>query len=347
MKRLIAVSMVLLLFTGFTFKDSRVPKYTTKGDYVYNLIKTSEIQIYFIRAPKISEYFGDIKESDYYAGAFINAAVSGILSFPQKRIYPNRWINVANAKLLMDKAYAYKTGQNVKISGVVFRELLSMKKYKKVRDNYYVTSEMQKDIFAIYGKKIAEFQKSKESPVKGTQEINTSTRVENDQLLITLDWGEKPTSGYEIKIAATKETVDTIEVMYTLKAPLPGDITAQIVTHPKDSIRINVSDIKKSYKILPRLVTESYPDGITVETTREGEYAVVTLNWGEKPTGGYSIKITEAKQVGDSIEIRYTTKSPAPEDMVTQALTYPKDTVKVKVDNPDKEYKIVLIKDVN
>jgi hypothetical protein len=167
--------MMLLLFSGFTFKDSRIPKYTNKGDYIYNLVKTSEIQIYFIRAPKINEYFGDIKESDYYAGAFINAAVSGILNFPQKRIYPKHWINVANAKLLMDKAYAYKTGQNIKISGAVFGELLSMNKYKRIRDKYYLTKEMQNDIFAIYAKKIEEFKKSKVSPEEGTQEINTST----------------------------------------------------------------------------------------------------------------------------------------------------------------------------
>jgi hypothetical protein len=112
---------------------------------------------------------------------------------------------VANAKLLMDKAYAYKTGQNIKISGAVFGELLSMNKYKRIRDKYYLTKEMQNDIFAIYAKKIEEFKKSKVSPEEGTQEINTSTSIDNDQLLITLDWGEKPTSGYEIKITGTRE----------------------------------------------------------------------------------------------------------------------------------------------
>jgi hypothetical protein len=339
--------MMLLLFTGFAFKEPRVPKYTNKGDYVFNLVKTSEIQIYFIRAPKISEYFGDIKESDYYAGAFINAAVSGILNFPQKRIYPQHWINVANAKLLMDRAYAFKTGQKIKISGVVFGELLSMNKYKKVKDKYYVTREMQNDIFKIYARKIAEYKKSVESPAKPNNQVNASSYVENDKLVIGLDWGEKPNPGYHIKITGTREIGDTIEVTYTLKTPLDGEMYAQVITYPKDTIRINVTDIKKAYKIVPKHVVESYPEGIMVSTSSETGYIVVTLNWGEKPTGGYSIKITEAKQVGDSIEVKYMTKSPVPGEMVTQALTYPEDTIKVKVDNPDKEYKIVLIKDVN
>lgn len=437
MKRFIALFMATILLTGFSYKDNRPKKYATFGSYIYNLVNTSEIQINFFKAPKVSEYFGDIKDSDYYAGAFINAAVSGILKFPQKRVAPWKWIKVSDAKQLMDKAYVYKTNQKILISKVVFSELVQMNKYKKVKDNYYITSEMEKDIFVIYSKKIAEYNKGKGTPTSLEEKINVSKKIENEYLFITLDWGEKPTAGYGLEIAGAREVGDTIEVHYNTTSPKEGQMNAQVITYPKDSIRLKVSNINKTYNITTKktdenlvrdvkyftqvidnslkltlslgekptggysikileakqigeeiivkyniktpaegdIVTQAitYPsdsidikvnniskgygislhavnqasvnsDGIKTSATRVGEYIVVTLDWGQKPTGGYIIKILEAKQVGNTIEVKYMTKSPGPSDIVTQALTYPKDSINVKVDDPTKEYKVLLIK---
>lgn len=439
MKRIAALLTVILLFTGFTYKDYKPQKYATLGSYIYNLVKTSQIQINFIKAPKISEYFGDIKDSDYYSGAFINAAVSGILKFPQKKIYPRKWIKVSEAKQLMDKAYMFKTAQKISISNAVFSELTKISRYSKVKDNYYVTSQMETDIFAIYSKKIAEYNKSREDKTSTDDMIGISNKIENDYMLITLDWGKKPTAGYEIKIAGAREIGDTIEVYYKTSSPGQGQMVPQVITYPKDTIRIKVSNVNKTYRIVAmktdenivedvkyftqvngnslrltlslgekptggysikilearqigekimvkyniktpaedEMVTEAitYPsdsmdvnvtdskkrygismekvaesqagtnnEGIKTSTSREGDYIVVTLDWGQKPTGGYSIKILEAKQVGDTIEVKYVTKSPGPRDIVIQVLTYPKDSMKVKVDDPSKDYKVVLIK---
>lgn len=438
MKRFITLLIVMILLTGFSYKDNRPQKYATLGSYIYNLVNTSEIQINFFKAPKAAEYIGDIKDSDYYAGAFINAAVSGILKFPQKRISPWKWIKVSDAKQLMDKAYMYKTNQKILISNVVFNELIKMDIYKKVKDNYYLTSQMEKDIFSIYSKKVAEYNKSKDNQTDISDKINVSKKIENDYLIISLDWGEKPTAGYELKIAGAREVGDSIEVYYNTASPSQGQMTAQVITYPKDTIRLKVSNINKAYNIVTKkldvnpvkdvkyftqvinnslkltltlgekptggysikileakqigekimvkyntkvpaesdIVTQSitYPSdsidvkvtdinikyGIFLEaastgnsnsnseiktsTTSQGEYIVVTLEWGQKPTGGYIIRILEAKQVGSTIEVKYMTKSPGPSDIVTQALTYPKDSIKVKVDDPSKEYKVVLIK---
>jgi hypothetical protein len=250
MKRFIALLTVMILLTGFNYSNQRPQKYATLGSYIYNLVKTTEIQIYFFRAPKAAEYFGDIKDSDYYAGAFINAAVSGILKFPQKKISPWKWIKVSDAKQLMDKAYMYKTNQKILISNVVFSELIKMDKYKKVKDNYYVTSQMEKDIFVLYSKKIAEYNKSKEKQTSPDDKINVSKKIENEYLLITLDWGEKPTGGYIIKILEAKQVGSTIEVKYMTKSPGPSDIVTQALTYPKDSIKVKVDDVSKDYKVV-------------------------------------------------------------------------------------------------
>ena len=135
-------------------------------------------------------------------------------------------------------------------------------------------------------------------------------------------------------------------VKYNIKTPAEGDMVTQAITYPSDSINVKVSDIKKKYDIsLEKVIdnTSTNINGIKTSTARVGEYIEVTLDWGQKPTGGYSIKILEAKQVGDTIEVKYETKSPKPGDMVIQVLTYPKDSIKVKVDDASKVYKVVLI----
>lgn len=71
-----------------------------------------------------------------------------------------------------------------------------------------------------------------------------------------------------------------------------------------------------------------------------------TLSWGEKKTGGYSVKITKVAQSGKELRITYKLTSPGPNDIVTQALTYPKDTVKLELGmEAYKQLTIILVED--
>lgn len=56
-------------------------------------------------------------------------------------------------------------------------------------------------------------------------------------------------------------------------------------------------------------------------------YIVVTR--GEKPTGGYSVTITDIVQKGDKMIVHYTYRDPGQDEMVTQNVTYPKDIVAI------------------
>lgn len=71
-----------------------------------------------------------------------------------------------------------------------------------------------------------------------------------------------------------------------------------------------------------------------------------TLSWGEKRTGGYSVKITKVAQSGKELRISYKLTSPAPGAMVTQALTYPKDTTNLEMGmEAYKQLTIILVED--
>lgn len=52
-------------------------------------------------------------------------------------------------------------------------------------------------------------------------------------------------------------------------------------------------------------------------------YMLVT--YGEKPTGGYSVDITEIVTAEDQVEVTVHFTEPGEDEMVTQALTYPYD----------------------
>ncbi len=66
------------------------------------------------------------------------------------------------------------------------------------------------------------------------------------------------------------------------------------------------------------------PDGVTYSLP--GDRKSITLYWGEKPTGGYAVKIRSVALEGDVLKVFYSLRSPRPGEMVTQAVTYPRDT---------------------
>ena len=54
-----------------------------------------------------------------------------------------------------------------------------------------------------------------------------------------------------------------------------------------------------------------------------GEGTYLAAHWGEKPTGGYSLAVESARFEGERVTVRLALKEPAPDAIVTQALTYP------------------------
>lgn len=118
----------------------------------------------------------------------------------------------------------------------------------------------------------------------------------------------------------------------------------------KDNNYLTISAEKEAIKIYREKIKDfkepavNNNDGIKIITSKEPGYLTVTLSLGQKNTGGYTIKIIDGKQYEDAIEIKYITKAPKPGDMVTQAITFPQDTIKIKVDNSDRNFKISLTK---
>lgn len=54
---------------------------------------------------------------------------------------------------------------------------------------------------------------------------------------------------------------------------------------------------------------------------------VLVAGWGEKRTGGYVLRIERVSLRRNRLKVQVRTQAPAPDAMVTQALTYPVDAV--------------------
>lgn len=57
--------------------------------------------------------------------------------------------------------------------------------------------------------------------------------------------------------------------------------------------------------------------------------AVVAVFLGQKPTGGYSATIQSVRLSDKTLQVTYTEKSPSPDSITTQVISYPSHIVKI------------------
>ncbi len=62
----------------------------------------------------------------------------------------------------------------------------------------------------------------------------------------------------------------------------------------------------------------------------DGDDYYIVVSRGEQPTGGYEVEILSVEDWGDSVHVMYKFKDPADDELVTQAITFPLDIVKIK-----------------
>lgn len=76
----------------------------------------------------------------------------------------------------------------------------------------------------------------------------------------------------------------------------------------------------------------------------DNDYYIV-VSRGEQPTGGYDVEITSVEDWGDSVHVFYKFKDPADDELVTQAITFPLEIV--KIERTDKTILFKLIEHEN
>lgn len=259
MKKILIVLSCLLILTSCdsTAVKGENDEYTTRAKFIYDLMKAADIQIKYIVEPRAHEYFDDVKDDEYYVMSLINAVDAGIITPVNRRINPDENIKVGEARELINKAYKFKMQKEYNIWEEIIKELAKMKDYKDLKDDQYVTGKISQDMMGVLKMRIkdsfkdkAQWELSSGKILILPEGIKASASKSDGEIIITLDWGRKPTGGYILKILSAEEIRDTIVVKYRAKIPRPNEIVTQVITYPKDSKKVKVRDINKDYKII-------------------------------------------------------------------------------------------------
>ncbi|MGG6431552.1 protease complex subunit PrcB family protein [Anoxybacillus sp. D401a] len=69
-------------------------------------------------------------------------------------------------------------------------------------------------------------------------------------------------------------------------------------------------------------------------TIQQDGMTYVVIHLGERRTGGYGIEVINVRYEKGKAVVYYKERKPAPDAIVTQALTYPKAAIKIKTSVP-------------
>lgn len=256
MKRLFILLMGLMFLAGCARaagSGGRIASYTSRGQFIYKLIKAAQIEIKYFREPKIEEYFDDVKSGYPYSMELINAVDSGVLRVEDRKAKPDEKITLKEAKLLMDRAYEFKSKNSENVSDEIVNKIKGMEGDENMKDEDFVTEILEEKFISAFGERVKPFLRNNGGNLKVEDElqgINVTLSKDNGELVVTLDWGQKSTGGYILKILSIKEEGTQLVVEYFAKAPGPNDIVTQAITYPKDSKRIKVTDINRDYEVI-------------------------------------------------------------------------------------------------
>ena len=119
-------------------------------------------------------------------------------------------------------------------------------------------------------------------------------------------------------------------------------MTATIFSACKDTKDDNIEKVKDlQYTVLessqlPEIVAtkiEAEKEAPFKFSYTDGESMYIAIGYGEQPTGGYSIQVTDLYQAQEYIVIKATLIGPSEKDLAVTVLTYP--YIVIKTENQD------------
>ncbi|CAN5658891.1 hypothetical protein BH24ACT22_BH24ACT22_22310 [soil metagenome] len=96
---------------------------------------------------------------------------------------------------------------------------------------------------------------------------------------------------------------------------MSGNLRIEQVSSGSDGLK------RPQVVLAPSAAGLSEATGVRIPDTGEGMY--LAAFWGERPTGGYTVEILDARMEDSRMIVRLALKKPPPDAMVSQALTYP------------------------
>jgi len=234
--------------------DQFVPKatltYAEGVELIVKAFKLSLDQFRFIKEPKASDYYTHVDDDAWYAHSFIVAHLNG-LPVPQDVIPIDTMSREQFAHLLFSAVQTTGDYAFIEIFILIadedriepeyrdsIQKLLIMKAAElDEKQQFRPDDPITRSEAASMLHRALEFVKQ-QKPVYENPHLNDPVEVSVESIheevnKVTLSWGEKPTSGYAIKIEAIEFRADqTAVVKYSLHVPDPDQMVLQVITYP-------------------------------------------------------------------------------------------------------------------
>jgi hypothetical protein len=251
----------------------------------------------FMKQPEASDSFTKLPNDAWYAEAFVIAHVNGVPIDrdvnPNAPVTREQFVHWLMSALDTTGEYAFiemymMLEDESKVSNSymdsIQRSLVSgiaeLDKDKKFRPQEPIT-RAEAAVMASNALHFVEDRQSQAQPVENpieTGEIQASTEAVNTNVKkLTLSWGEKPHSGWSIKIEGVDFLSPTSAVIrYSLHYPDPAAMYAQVITEPKASTYLDASITDIQYELVFS-TNQAIPER-PLEPNRIGETGTQTNN---------------------------------------------------------------------
>ncbi|SMO61804.1 protease complex subunit PrcB family protein [Melghirimyces algeriensis] len=85
-------------------------------------------------------------------------------------------------------------------------------------------------------------------------------------------------------------------------------------------------------------VMNASKDGLSHTEVRHGDKTYIILSLGQRPTGGYSIRVNEVVKKGTTIHVIAEEMAPSKETITTQAISHPFTVISLKTPDQDVQF---------
>ncbi|MFO7820264.1 MAG: protease complex subunit PrcB family protein [Halanaerobacter sp.] len=123
-------------------------------------------------------------------------------------------------------------------------------------------------------------------------------------------------------------------LIYKTSQKIEGEWQQEDYSDDSQFITLTPSNLERQKERLRNIEGLSLDGGLAV---------YVTL--GECPTGGYNIQIGEIRKADETLVVTIKAISPAPDEMVTQVITYPYDLVRLSASEVEDIKRVLFYKE--
>ncbi|RYD02023.1 hypothetical protein N752_26590 [Desulforamulus aquiferis] len=214
----------------------------TRGEAAEKLVNALDLNLdayRFFKAPEVSDFFDDVSQGSSFAKAIMILGYNGAVDTSERSFRPSDKINREEMAQMLGGLLRNKAKNSLEDNSV---------NSSSIKDLAQARSEAINDILTVVGSNVMTLKEGKFQPKQHVtprefeaivKKLSGLIEVKNEEVTakilvnkegnreVELTWGEKPSSGYEVRIEELVIEDSTLIVKYSTQEPDPAHIIPQ------------------------------------------------------------------------------------------------------------------------